>query len=374
MSGKPPPVIDLMSSSEDEDDGSSARGVDAYASSGAAAGRSAAAGRKRPASFAAAAAGKDGKRGGSSIGRRGPAATTSNAKRVLQAGIVYEDVMADPGTNIKKSGSRSGSLKDDGESEDSAEPASCQSYVDAQRDRVRRGLPPLLYHDRDFEPVPTSIDGMNSISPILDDDKAIPKSKIIKCRCSPAAAAVIAYSTREGPNMHRPYYTCAKQKGGGNKCKFFQWAFNSHTVRWQRFGTHSGHTLVGPAGFRADDLLQGKVGDCWFLSALAVVAERSDLISRLFGTMSGMNEYGAVEVRLFGDGFWQNIVLDNFLPCLVDPQDDDLGRAIQASLGNAAHEWGAASGTINGSDVATADDMPPPTSSSRDPHALAEAI
>ena len=90
---------------------------------------------------------------------------------------------------------------------------------------------------------------------------------------------------------------------------------NSHTVRWQRFGMHSGHTLVGPAGFRADDLVQGKVGDCWFLSALAVVAERSDLISRLFGTMSGMNEYGAVEVRLFVDGFWQNIVLDNFLPC-----------------------------------------------------------
>ena len=146
--------------------------------------------------------------------------------------------------------------------------------------------------------------------------------------------------------------------------------------------------MVGPAGFRADDLLQGKVGDCWFLSALAVVAERPDLIRRLFGTMSDMNEHGVVEVRLFVDGFWKNIVTDNFLPCMVDPHSDELGKAIQASLegvgsgpgstSNLSHEWGAAARAANNavldttSSAAVANKVPSPSSSSRDPHALSE--
>ena len=411
MSKPPPPVIDLMSSSEDEDEDeddilevgtSSVAGRSASTASTTAAepvlapqkflagtkrpasdstggkrenpsssaadggkmSAAVAAGRKRPASAASTATGRTSRKssGGSS--------SEANAKRVLQAGIVLEeDITVEPGV---------------GASNDQ-QPTSCRSYVQAQLDRIRCGLPPLLYHDRDFEPVPTSIDGMNTISPILDD-VAIPKSKAVKCRCTPAQPAAIAYSTREGPNKHRPYYTCPRQ-GGGDKCKFFQWAFSSHAVRWHRYGTHTGHVLVGPAGFRADDLLQGKVGDCWFLSALAVVAERPDLIRRLFGTMSDLNEMGVVEVRLFVDGFWKNIVMDNFLPCMVDPHNDELGRAIHASLEgmgsgpgstSLSHESGAAAGTANNaildatSSAAVANDVPSPSSSSRDPHALSE--
>ena len=38
--------------------------------------------------------------------------------------------------------------------------------------------------------------------------------------------------------------------------------------------------IVSDFGFRAQDLTQGGVGDCWFMSALAVVADRHDLIAR----------------------------------------------------------------------------------------------
>ena len=86
----------------------------------------------------------------------------------------------------------------------------------------------------------------------------------------------------------------------------------------------------------------GKVGDCWFLSALAVVAERHDLIQRLIGPKSykEADEFGVIDVTLFVDGYWKKIVLDNFLPCFFDPKDekkeqDDIKRALEQSLSKA---------------------------------------
>lgn len=83
----------------------------------------------------------------------------------------------------------------------------------------------------------------------------------------------------------------------------------------------------------------GKVGDCWFLSALAVVAEREDLIQRLIGASSynDNDPFGVVEVTLFVDGYWKKIVMDSFLPCFVDAkkekkEQDDMKRALEQSL------------------------------------------
>lgn len=133
--------------------------------------------------------------------------------------------------------------------------------------------------------------------------------------------------------------------------------------------------LVTDYGFRAQDLLQGGVGDCWFMSALAVVAARHDLISRLFeipplsasasvsvstlstmfpvfntasahhaqsqaqslsesnlssttsptsnalvmsGRQQSCNEAGVYAVRLFLDGAWTTLLLDDQLPVAED--------------------------------------------------------
>lgn len=83
----------------------------------------------------------------------------------------------------------------------------------------------------------------------------------------------------------------------------------------------------------------GKVGDCWFLSALAVVAEREDLIQRLIELRSYKHndKYGIIDVTLFVDGYWKKIVLDNFLPCFIDAkheekEQDDVKLALEQSL------------------------------------------
>ena len=120
------------------------------------------------------------------------------------------------------------------------------------------------------------------------------------------------------------------------------WAFPSSLLHWYRFGPHNGHVLVKPnRGYRAEDLVQGKVGDCWFLSALAVVAEREDLIGRLIGAAANSsNNYGCIEVRLFVDGYWKTIIIDDCLPCLIDQQsekeeEDNIQLALRQSLEDA---------------------------------------
>jgi len=146
-------------------------------------------------------------------------------------------------------------------------------------------------------------------------------------------------------------------------------------LHWYRFGPHNGHVLVKPnRGFRAEDLVQGKVGDCWFLSALAVVAEREDLIGRLIGANANTsNNFGVIEVKLFVDGYWKSIIIDDFLPCLIDQksekeESDNIQSALRQSLVEAGinPKW---HGKTSDSSKAVKKRQ---TSSKFDPHSLAD--
>lgn len=61
------------------------------------------------------------------------------------------------------------------------------------------------------------------------------------------------------------------------------------------------------------DILQGGLGDCYFLCALASLAENPSLIRRLFDTET-INPHGVVSVWLNISGTWRNVVVDEYLP------------------------------------------------------------
>jgi len=107
-------------------------------------------------------------------------------------------------------------------------------------------------------------------------------------------------------------------------------------MHWYRFGPHNHHSLVqNNDRYAASDLLQGRVGDCWFLSALAVIAERTDLIRRLFPSEHALRyaQYGIVRVKLFMDGYWKTVTMDTFLPCLMEFHASAAGNAQRRSGG-----------------------------------------
>jgi len=66
-------------------------------------------------------------------------------------------------------------------------------------------------------------------------------------------------------------------------------------------------------GIEPDDIKQGSLGDCWFLSALAAVSSQPHLIERLFITKN-KNEAGIYEVKLCIGGEWTSIIVDDMFP------------------------------------------------------------
>lgn len=62
------------------------------------------------------------------------------------------------------------------------------------------------------------------------------------------------------------------------------------------------------------DIKSGILGDEWFLSALAILAERPGLIERLFLTKN-VNSLGIYRVKLYKNGLPVIVTVDDLFPC-----------------------------------------------------------
>lgn len=63
-----------------------------------------------------------------------------------------------------------------------------------------------------------------------------------------------------------------------------------------------------------DDIAQGDLGDCWYLSALSSLAERPYLVQRLFITQN-YNDEGIYRLKLCKNGEWVEVTVDDYIPC-----------------------------------------------------------
>lgn len=69
---------------------------------------------------------------------------------------------------------------------------------------------------------------------------------------------------------------------------------------------------------RSDDIQQGALGDCWFLSSLAALAEFQGgrFIHALLPDQNELSPAGAYTVRLCLGGCWRGVLIDDRLPCV----------------------------------------------------------
>lgn len=186
---------------------------------------------------------------------------------------------------------------------------------------------PELFVDPDFPPNQSSLDGRKQ--------QTAKEDQVTNCICGMPATAKTVQS--DGPNYGRFYLCCAKARQRGahrqQQCKYFQWDDNNGSkgagystryslMAWEFFGKQ--HVLVNrKTGFAPDAVRQGAVGNCWFLSALAVVAEKPYLVRQLLPHRE-LNDKGCYQVNLCLDGKWTPIILDSHLPVvfggrIVDP-------------------------------------------------------
>eukprot|EP00981_Chlorochromonas_danica_P000679 scaffold146_cov171-Ochromonas_danica.AAC.28 len=97
---------------------------------------------------------------------------------------------------------------------------------------------------------------------------------------------------------------------------------NAPIIEWRRpYEFFKGEYTLFHDGITADDIKQGALGDCWFLSALAALTEFPAMIEALFPlnqpttTSNFQKEVGAYLVRFYKNGKQRDVLLDDYFPC-----------------------------------------------------------
>eukprot|EP00756_Hemistasia_phaeocysticola_P043017 Hpha_TRINITY_DN17003_c3_g3::TRINITY_DN17003_c3_g3_i1::g.166108::m.166108/K08582/CAPN15; calpain-15 len=70
--------------------------------------------------------------------------------------------------------------------------------------------------------------------------------------------------------------------------------------------------------FSPQSISQGELGDCWFLSALAVVATRQELMRRVV-VSTGRSPRGVYCFKFFHNGIWTPVLVDDLVPARAYP-------------------------------------------------------
>eukprot|EP00980_Cylindrotheca_fusiformis_P019232 scaffold6544_cov112-Cylindrotheca_fusiformis.AAC.4 len=210
---------------------------------------------------------------------------------------------------------------------------------------------PTPFVDPQFTPTKTSLDGRRTAA-----GQSSKKDVVVLCHCQLPATSRTVQS--DGPNYGRFFLVCGRPRStnrgrrrrndeqsdnNGNSsqttaknkpCNFFQWDKNGSlgggyaATRWSHISWHlfaGTEYVVCRKKMGPEQIRQGAVGNCWFLSALAVVAEKEYLIRRVFPHTT-TNEKGCYQVNLCLDGKWTSVMVDAHLPVVLEENDATTGK------------------------------------------------
>lgn len=81
-----------------------------------------------------------------------------------------------------------------------------------------------------------------------------------------------------------------------------------------------------------NDIIQGGIGDCYFLSSLAALSERPERIKELFCSEK-VNEHGVYGANFYKNGIKMTVVVDDLIPC------EGKGNEVAFARGNGPELW-----------------------------------
>lgn len=94
-------------------------------------------------------------------------------------------------------------------------------------------------------------------------------------------------------------------------------SFVELSANWSRlkdvFPAKDGYSLWGSEGVRPDDIKQGQIGNCWFLSGAAAVAEQPERLQSVFLNQELSSE-GIYGLQMYALGVPVTITIDDNVP------------------------------------------------------------
>ena len=119
-------------------------------------------------------------------------------------------------------------------------------------------------------------------------------------------------------NIYRGKYTDVEFKGNGKNIYGFgdrnDLSYEECTeIPWRRPEEFMKNIKLYDS-IHSNDIAQGSLGDCYFLAAISAIAEFPQRLERLFLTKTYQSN-GIYVLAMCIDGIWQDIVLDDKIPC-----------------------------------------------------------
>ncbi|CAF3666394.1 unnamed protein product [Adineta steineri] len=94
---------------------------------------------------------------------------------------------------------------------------------------------------------------------------------------------------------------------GGNEIRWLR----PEQIRWSKENQQYPLSVFNQP--QSKDIIQGRLGDCWFISALSLIADVPQILYKVMITKQ-YNPSGLYKIRLCNRGIWQVVTIDDMLP------------------------------------------------------------
>jgi hypothetical protein len=130
----------------------------------------------------------------------------------------------------------------------------------------------------------------------------------------PTPAGTNKYPSPESIRWDRPQYTSKIMADDSDEeeNEVDEFAISSSTERGDEVWCMDGELFID--GSSSGDVVQGKLGDCWFLGALSVLGTKEELLKKCFWNFDEYSDLGLYVCMFYKDMGLRYVIIDDQIP------------------------------------------------------------